>query len=150
MRGAGLTLAAHATQDFFFHVEEVQSRLKPGQPLAELKHVKEQYVIFTVFFKKWRDSFATLFPTGFVGSGMDEAEAKALSFEIGWYLFLLAKLHAKRGIYALPHPAFDSLGGACGLPQPLPPPGARRQARLRLTAVRAPRQATSSTPTPCS
>ena len=83
-------------------MEEVQSRLKPGQPLAELKQVKEQYVIFTVFFKKWRDSFATLFPTGFAGSGMDEAEAKALSFEIGWYLFLLAKLHAKRGIRLAP------------------------------------------------
>ena len=83
-------------------MEEVQSRLKPGQPLAELKQVKEQYVIFTVFFKKWRESFATLFPTGFVGSGMDEAEAKALSLEIGWYLFLLAKLHAKRGIRLAP------------------------------------------------
>ena len=117
-------------------MEEVQSRLKPGQPLAELKQVKEQYVIFTVFFKKWRDSFAALFPTGFVGGGMDEAEAKVLSFEIGWYLFLLAKLHAKRGIYASPHPAFDSLGGAVW-PAAAPPP-ARRQARLRLTRCACP------------
>ena len=78
-------------------MEEVHSRLKPGQALEELKKLKEQYVVLTVFFKKWRDSFAALFPTGFVGSGLDEGEAKAISFEIGWYLFLLAKLHAKRG-----------------------------------------------------
>jgi hypothetical protein len=134
-------------------VEEVQSRLKPGQPLAELKQVKEQYVIFTVFFKKWRESFATLFPTGFVGSGMDEAEAKALSLEIGWYLFLLAKLHAKRGIRLAPprlRLARQSRVACRPPPPPPPPPGARRQARLRLTTARAPRQATSSTPTPCS
>ena len=133
-------------------MEEVQSRLKPGQPLAELKQVKEQYVIFTVFFKKWRESFATLFPTGFVGSGMDEAEAKALSLEIGWYLFLLAKLHAKRGIRLAPPRLRLARQSrvACRTPPPPPPPGARRQARLRLTTARAPRQATSSTPTPCS
>ena len=150
MRGAGLTLAAHATQDFFFHVEEVQSRLKPGQPLAELKHVKEQYVIFTVFFKKWRDSFATLFPTGFVGGGMDEAEVKPLSFEIGWYLFLLAKLHAKRGIHLAP-PCLRLARRspmACRSPSPRQAPGARLVSGS--PAARAPRQATSSTPTPCS
>ena len=114
-RHAKLTHARTAAQDFFFHVEEVQSQLRPGQPLAELKQVKEQYVIFTVFFKKWRDSFATLFPTGFVGSGMDEAEAKTLSFEIGWYLFLLAKLHAKRGIRRAPPPSTRS-AKPCRLP----------------------------------
>ena len=135
-----------AAQDFFFHVEEVQSQLRPGQPLAELKQVKEQYVIFTVFFKKWRDSFATLFPTGFVGSGMDEAEAKTLSFEIGWYLFLLAKLHAKRGIRRAPPPSTRS-AEPCRLPH------LRRQApgsSLSHPARAPPRQATSSTPTPCS
>ena len=127
-RHAKLTHARAAAQDFFFHVEEVQSQLRPGQPLAELKQVKEQYVIFTVFFKKWRDSFATLFPTGFVGSGMDEAEAKTLSFEIGWYLFLLAKLHAKRGIRRAPPPSTRSAE-----PCRLPHSPAKRQARRCLT-----------------
>ena len=118
-------------------MEEVQSRLKPGQPLAELKQMKEQYVVSFVFFKKWRESFATLFPTGFVGGGMDEGEAKTLSFEIGWYLFLLAKLHAKRG----GRPTARRSAG---------PRGCRSPSPTTLTRPACSRQATLSTRTPCS
>jgi len=72
----------------------VHSRLQPGEPCAELKQLKEQFVIFTVFFKKWEQSFRTLFPDGFVG-GVDE-DFRRISFEVGWLIFLLARAHAKR------------------------------------------------------
>lgn len=42
-RKSALTSLAVGAQDFFLHVEEAHSRLRPGEPCAELSQLKEQH-----------------------------------------------------------------------------------------------------------
>ena len=92
------TLVQLHLKDFFDSVIDVHSRLYTGQPLAELVPVKQAFVVTTIVHTKWRAFSRDLFPNGFCGATANDGEAGVqLSFELGWWLYALAKCHDAEG-----------------------------------------------------
>lgn len=111
------TLVQLHLKDFFDSVIDVHSRLYTGQPLAELVPVKQAFVVTTIVHTKWRAFSRDLFPNGFCGATANDGEAGVqLSFELGWWLYALAKCHDAEGTSQLsPLPAYHLLAAVVHL-----------------------------------
>jgi len=94
----GISVAELTTQlalhlkDFFTGVKDVHSRLFPGKEMGELQPVMQAYVTTAMMHDKWKTSSRDLFPNGIRASD-EEACMKELSFDLGWWLFALARFH---------------------------------------------------------
>jgi hypothetical protein len=97
----GISVAELTTQlalhlkDFFTSVKDVHSRLFPGKEMGELQPVMQAYVTTATMHDKWKTFSRDLFPNGFSGTRASDEEAciKKLSFDLGWWLFALARFH---------------------------------------------------------